>query len=81
MRMFAAVVVALAGTALVGTVAPPAQAQAYPDKPIRLVVPFPPGGSTDVLARALSRERGTPLSMEVLQRAVTAVAGENAAAN
>ena len=32
-----------------------------------------------VLARALARERGTPLSMAVLRRAVTAVAGEGAA--
>lgn len=31
-----------------------------------------------VLARALSRERGTPLSMEILRRAVAAVAGEGA---
>jgi hypothetical protein len=32
-----------------------------------------------VLARALARERGTPLSLPVLHRAVTAVAGEEAA--
>lgn len=32
-----------------------------------------------VLARALARERGTPLSMHVLHRAVTAVAGDEAA--
>jgi hypothetical protein len=31
-----------------------------------------------VLARALARERGTPLSMSILHRAVTAVAGEDA---
>ncbi|KAL3908636.1 MAG: hypothetical protein SGILL_008411 [Bacillariaceae sp.] len=34
-----------------------------------------------VLARALARERGTPLSMAVLRRAVTAVAGDGAAAS
>ena len=33
-----------------------------------------------VLARALARERGMPLSMPILQRAVTAVAGEDAEA-
>lgn len=34
-----------------------------------------------VLARALARERGSPLSMEILKRAVTAVAGENTTAD
>ena len=33
-----------------------------------------------VLARALARERGMPLSLAILQRAVTAVAGEEAVA-
>jgi tripartite-type tricarboxylate transporter receptor subunit TctC len=43
-----------------------AQVPAYPDKPIRLIVPYPPGGSTDVLARMLGERISSRLGQPVL---------------
>ncbi len=42
-------------------VVPVAFAQGYPTKPIRLVVPFPAGGATDLFARTLSQKMGEKL--------------------
>jgi tripartite-type tricarboxylate transporter receptor subunit TctC len=44
----------------------PAHAQSYPGKPIRLIVPFTPGGSSDVLARAVGVEIGRTLNQPVV---------------
>lgn len=41
-------------------------AQAYPSKPIRLIVPFPPGGPTDIVARPLAVLLGDRLKEQVI---------------
>lgn len=43
-----------------------AQAQAYPNKTVRLVVPFAPGGTTDLLARVMSEKMGSALGQTVI---------------
>ena len=44
----------------------PAFAQAFPSKPLRIIVPFTPGGSSDVLARAIGLELGKALNQPVV---------------
>lgn len=62
-RAIAALGAALASCALGGPVA----AQSYPTKPIRLVVPYPPGGPLDAAARALAERVKEPLGIVVVE--------------
>jgi tripartite-type tricarboxylate transporter receptor subunit TctC len=38
----------------------------YPDKPIRLVIPFPPGGATDVIGRIMAQELSKTIGQQVV---------------
>lgn len=55
--LLALVLVALTGLA---------SAQTYPTKPVRLIIPFPPGGSNDVVGRAIGQQLGERLGQGVV---------------
>ena len=58
----------VAGTAILSSISQIARAQVYPTRPIHLVVPFTPGGTTDIVARLvgqwLSERLGQPIVVE-----------------
>src|ERR1700712_1330277 len=56
----------LAASALVATVPTVALAQAYPTHAIRIIVPAPPGGAIDLIARLVSEKLTTSLGQPVI---------------
>ncbi len=57
---------ALALVAVLGLASPAAWAQAFPSKPLKLIVNFPPGGAADVIGRALAQQLGDQLKQQVV---------------
>jgi tripartite-type tricarboxylate transporter receptor subunit TctC len=56
----------VAGALIAVAAAPAVQAQAYPSKPIRFVLPFPPGGGTDILGRILAQRLSEQVGQPVV---------------
>ena len=57
---------AVAGALLAASLACVAQAPGYPSKPIRLVVPFPPGAGTDTVARFVAQKLGESMKATII---------------
>jgi tripartite-type tricarboxylate transporter receptor subunit TctC len=51
---------------LAAMLALPAAAQDYPSRAVQLIIPFPPGGNTDLMARALQAELSKALGQQVV---------------
>jgi tripartite-type tricarboxylate transporter receptor subunit TctC len=80
--MFSIAMTLLACAVLV-IAAPPAIAQSWPTKPIRVVVPFAPGGSTDLSARVIGENLravvGQPIVIDNRPGASGSIAGDTVA--
>ena len=69
-RRIAVSALAVAATAMAiagfGAMPLPAVAQDYPNKPIKLIVPYPPGGATDVIGRVMAQKLSVALGQQVV---------------
>jgi tripartite-type tricarboxylate transporter receptor subunit TctC len=69
------VAIALAPIALFLAASAPVHAQTFPTRPITLIVPFPPGGSTDVAGRIIADKMGAFLGQPVIVENVGGAGG------
>lgn len=63
-HIFTAVLAQLALATLIA--APVAHAQQYPNKPVKIIVPYPPGGTSDILARAIGQKLTDSLGQTIV---------------
>jgi tripartite-type tricarboxylate transporter receptor subunit TctC len=65
----------MAGATLLAGTAGPASAEAYPSRVLRMIVPYPPGGPTDVIARVVAEELGRSLGQNVIVENLAGASG------
>jgi tripartite-type tricarboxylate transporter receptor subunit TctC len=66
---------ALALAAAMLVLAPSAQAQNYPDRPVRVIVPYAPGGPTDISGRVIAQKLSEQLGKQFFVENVPGVGG------
>src|SRR3954466_1949435 len=72
MRQF---LLALFAFALFGAAISPAGAQIWPERPVTMVIPFPPGGGTDLLGRIVAKRLGEVLVQQIIVENVGGAGG------
>ncbi len=80
MRFYRTLCATMTAVAAVVITAPASLAQNYPDRPIRLIAPFPAGGLADVLARAVGDEMSKTLGQPVIVENRAGAGGNTGAA-
>src|SRR5687767_590760 len=75
-----AVVLLFAVSLIAGWMAAPAAAQDYPNKPVTLIVPYPPGGATDAISRIVQEAMTQSLGQQIVIENIGGAGGMIAAA-
>src|SRR5205823_9379719 len=75
-RTFLPLLAALAAVPLTG----PARAQGWPQRPVKLIVPFAAGGNTDVIARIVAQRLGAAFGLQFIVDNLPDAAGATRAA-